>query len=193
MAAAVVRFSIAAAKCIPMSSAADGDRSDDAKEPIRSINLSEQDIRAAARLLSALSGPEDDRGRELTVLANSNEEMRGRQERAVLQERARRTYVGRARRSQIFNKQMFGEAAWDMLLALYATDQSGALHTVSGLVNLAGVPPTSALRWLKFLEQEELVSRHPSALDGRVFRIKLTDKARELLDAYFAATDSDES
>ncbi len=193
MAAAVVHFSIDAGKCVPMSNAADGGRSDDAKEPIRSINLSERDIRAAARLLSALSGSEDDRGRELTVLANSNAEMGNRQERVVLQDRARRMYVRRARRSQIFNKVMFGEAPWDMLLALYATDQSGTRHTVSGLVNLAGVPPTSALRWLKFLEQEELVARYPSALDGRVFRIKLTDKARELLDVYFAAADSDES
>jgi DNA-binding MarR family transcriptional regulator len=83
---------------------------------------------------------------------------------------------------------MFGEAAWDMLLALYVTEMSGARHTVSGLVDLSGVPPTTALRWLDFLEQEQLVARRPNPLDGRVFFIEITEKAREALDAYFSET-----
>ena len=171
-----------------MSSAAKGAREDSGKDSVRTVTLAELDIRAAARVLNALVGPEHDRGRELTTLANADVEMGGRQERAILQERARQVYVSRARRSHIFTKDMFGEPAWDMLLALYVTDQSGPRHTVSGLINFSGVPSTSALRWLKFLDREQLVNRVPHRIDGRVVHIELTDKARDLLDAYFAGT-----
>ena len=112
----------------------------------------------------------------------------GNHDRAILVERARQTFVNRTRRSRNFNSVMFGEAAWDMLLALYVTEHS-TRHTVTGLVNLSGVPPTTALRWLDFLEKkEELVTRFPSLSDGRVHLVELTDKARDALDAYFSGT-----
>ena len=88
---------------------------------------------------------------------------------------------------------MFGEAAWDMLLALYATDQSGGRHSVTGLVNLSGVPPTTALRWLNFLEKEQLVTRTPNPHDGRVFRVELTEEARDARVTYFSGTAEEES
>lgn len=176
-----------------MSRATDEDRRADANEPVRTITLSERDIQAAARLLIALIDPEIDRGREIDSLANSNVHRIGNSDRSILMTRARQAYSNRARRSKIFNSVMFGEAAWDMLLALYATEPSGARHTVSGLTTLSGAAPTTALRWLKFLEEEDLVSRMPSPLDARVSRILLTDKARVLLDTYFSATDTEES
>jgi len=153
---------------------------------LKTITLSDSEIRAAARLLNVIVG--DDRGKELTKLAPLSLQSTGSHDRAILIERARDTFVNRARRSQNFNGAMFGEAAWDMLLALYVTEHS-ARHTVSGLVNLSGVPPTTALRWLDFLEtKEELVTRRPSLNDGRVHHIELTEKAREALDAYFSGT-----
>jgi DNA-binding MarR family transcriptional regulator len=161
---------------------------DGTNESLKTITLTEQEVRAAARLLNALTGVQGDRGRELTTMANAQVAVPRRQGHAVLQERARQLYVGRARRSQIFNKGMFGEPAWDMLLALYVTDQSGPRHTISGLVNLSGVPATSALRWLNYLEHEQLVSRDPNSTDKRVIHIKLTDMARSLLDAYLFGT-----
>ena len=172
-----------------MTAATEGDPTDDANIDFKTITLSDQDIRAAAHLLSVLLGVQDDRGRELTGLAKTNVHRIDNQERAILVERARQTYVNRARRSRIFSSAMFGEAAWYMLLALYVTDQSGPRHTVTGLVNLAGVPSTTALRWLDFLEtKEQLVTRKPTWTDGRVLLIELTDKARDLLDEYFSGT-----
>ena len=174
-----------------MSSTAKGHRNDGAKEAVKTVAFSELEIQAAARLLKALVGAEkDDRGRELTTLSSSSVEI-GVKDRAILQERARQTYVARARRSHIFNREMFGEAAWDMLLALYVTDRTGTRHTVSGVVNLSGVPATSALRWLKFLEREQLVTRLPNRMDGRVIHVELTEKARELMDAYFSGEESE--
>lgn len=153
---------------------------------LKTITLSDREIRAAACLLNALVG--DDRGKELTKLAPVNFQPTGSHDRAILVERARQTFVNRARRSRNFNGVMFGEAAWDMLLALYVTEHS-TRHTVTGLVNLSGVPSTTALRWLDFLEKkEELVTRIPSLSDGRIHLIELTDKARDALDAYFSGT-----
>jgi DNA-binding MarR family transcriptional regulator len=161
------------------------DRKDDAEDVHKTIKLSDRDLRAATRLLNLILGTGDDRGKELTRMAQGT----GHRDRGVLLERARQTFVNRAQRSRFFSGAMFGEAAWDMLLALYVTEQSGARHTVSGLVNLSGVPPTTALRWLDFLEnKEQLVARKPNPVDKRVFLVELTDKGREALDAYFSGT-----
>ena len=171
-----------------MTGATEGDRPDEAKGDLKTITLTKHDIKAAAHLLHLLVAAEEGRGREINTLARGNVHCIGDQNRSAYVERAHQVYVNRARRSQVFKSAMFGEAAWDMLLALYITDQSGARHTVSGLVSLAGVPPTTALRWLDFLEKEQLVGRRPKLTDARVSLIELTDKARDLLDTYFSGT-----
>ncbi len=74
-------------------------------------------------------------------------------------EGARQEFTNRAARSQFVNSDMFGEAGWDMLPALYVAEQSAARHTVSGLLSLSRVRHTTALRWLQYLQREELVTR----------------------------------
>jgi DNA-binding MarR family transcriptional regulator len=176
-------------KSLSMNNATDGESRSD-PEPAVTITLSERDRRAAARVLNALVGEADDRGQELTNLAGANVRAFGDQDREALVERARKAFVNRARRSRHFNGVMFGEAAWDMLLALYVTEKSKARHTVTGLCDLSGLPTTTALRWLDFLENKEaLVTRSPNPTDKRVYRLALTDKARDALDAYFSGTD----
>jgi len=158
-------------------------------EDVRKIvTLTERELRAAAQLLSSLAGLEGDRGRELTKILEKAAGIDRYHDRALLVERARQTFADRSQRSQFFNSVMFGEAAWEMLLALYVTEQSGARHTVSGLVNLSGVPPTTALRWLDFLRQEQLVTRRSNPTDRRVVYIELTDEGLKALDEYFSAT-----
>lgn len=174
-----------------MTDSPESEASDERAEDDKTFTLSNQEIRAATQVLHMLVDVEHDRGRELTKLARENVYQIGARDRSVLIERARRTYVDRARRARIFNDGMFGEPAWDMLLALYVTD-TGQRHTVSGLISLAGVPYTTAQRWLDFLEKkEELVARRPSATDGRVFIIELTEKARDALDLYFSDSSSE--
>jgi DNA-binding MarR family transcriptional regulator len=164
------------------------DSDDLAKIVPRTITLNASEFRAAAQLLHVLVGVEVDRGRELTTIVEKGGVTSGHPNHRLLVEQARKTFANRAQRSRFFSSAMFGEAAWDMLLALYVTEMSGARHTVSGLTNLSGVPPTTALRWLDFLEQEQLVARRPNPLDGRVFFVEITDKAREALDTYFSET-----
>ncbi len=158
-------------------------------EDVRKIvTLTERELRAAAQLLSSLAGLDGDRGRELTKILEKAARTGRYHDRELLVERARQTFADRSYRSQFFNSVMFGEAAWDMLLALYVTERSGARHTVSGLVNLSGVPPTTALRWLDFLRQEQLVTRRSNPTDRRVVYIELTDEGLKALDEYFSAT-----
>lgn len=153
---------------------------------LKTVTLTEGELRAAAKLLKVLAGLEQVRSRELTNVLEKAAGTDSYQGRELLVERARQTLANRTRRLQFFNRAMFGEAAWDMLLALYVSDQSEARHTVSGLINLSGVAPTTALRWLNFLRQEQLVTRLSSPTDRRVFYIELTDEGLRALDAYFA-------
>jgi DNA-binding MarR family transcriptional regulator len=152
----------------------------------KTITLTEREVRAATHLLKALAGGED-RGRVLAKIADEMLATDGPHDRKLLAEHARLTFANRSLRSEFFNKDMFGEAAWDMLLALYVAEHSGTRHTVSGLASLSGVATTTALRWLDFLQTEELVARQSNPIDRRVFYIELTDKGREGLDAYFSA------
>jgi DNA-binding MarR family transcriptional regulator len=143
-------------------------------------------MRAAANSLDELIGVAVDRGRELREIVEKGGARSERPGHRVLLEHARWTFASRAMRSRFLSSVMFGEAAWDMLLVLYVSDKSNARHTVSGLVELAGVPPTTALRWLDYLEQQELVARSPHPTDKRVYYVEMTDKAREAMEAYFS-------
>jgi DNA-binding MarR family transcriptional regulator len=153
----------------------------------KTITLTEREVRAASQLLKALAGGQEPR-RELAKIPDEMLASDVSHDRKSLAENARLTFANRALRSEFFNKDMFGEAAWDMLLALYVAEQSGTRHTVSGLASLSGVATTTALRWLDFLQTEELVARQSNPIDRRVFYVELTDKGREGLDAYFSAT-----
>src|SRR5215213_6145403 len=109
----------------------------------KTITLTEREVRAATQLLKALAGGED-RGRALARIADEILTTDLPHDRKPLAEDARATFANRALRSEFFNKDMFGEAAWDMLLALYVAEQSGTRHTVSGLASLSGVATTTA-------------------------------------------------
>jgi DNA-binding MarR family transcriptional regulator len=93
-------------------------------------------------------------------------------------------FASRQARCRFFNKAMFGEPGWDMLLALYSMEVAGPRQTVGRLTEKSGAPPTSALRWLNFLEEEHLVSREPHPNDGRTTFIELTDKGRKAIEDY---------
>lgn len=132
-------------------------------------------------------------GRENVWIKELNEaqttaEASGHLDRHNLVERARRTFSGRQRRSQNFSSAMFGEPAWDMLLALYVTEQSGPRYKIVNLLAQSGASATTGLRWLDYLEKERLVTRKPNPTDRRTSFIELTEKARNGLDAYFSGT-----
>ena len=97
--------------------------------------------------------------------------------------KARRLRCGR------FASAMFGEPAWEMLLALYAHDWTGARFTSATLANHIGQPSSTGARWIAFLALEELIVREDHPTDRRRVFISLSDKGRALLDAYFEDLD----
>jgi hypothetical protein len=90
----------------------------------------------------------------------------------------------RRTRSHVFPPVIFGEPAWDMLLALFLRASSNEGETVSNLSMSSGTPATTALRWIDYLEREGYVSRRSCRTDRRLVFVDLTDKADDAIRAY---------
>ena len=90
----------------------------------------------------------------------------------------------RQRRNDLFNRDIFGEPAWDMLLTLFVRDSSGASSTAVQLVTAAETAPSTGVRWLGYLEKEGLVTRRRHPLDHQTEFVELTDRARDSLERY---------
>lgn len=88
-------------------------------------------------------------------------------------------------RDQIFEPDLFGEPAWDILLELYASGLAGRRECVSGLSAVSGVPPTTALRWIVALEERGWIRRTPDRFDKRRSNVSLTERAEASLGAFF--------
>jgi len=150
------------------------------------VRVRRKDLLAARRLLRALLGEEHQSSGELLFRAAG--EPANIEQRSVLIARAQDEFQNRRRRGGIFAQSMFGEAAWDMLIALYIRDMSGQRQTVGGLMQFSGAPTTTAKRWLDFLVTHDLVRRDPHPTDQRTAFVSLTGKAREKLDLYYSGT-----
>jgi len=98
--------------------------------------------------------------------------------------RVRAILKARAARLKFFNEQLFADPAWDMLLELYALKCEGLRVSVSKLSLAAGVPCTTALRWIDKLEAEELLFRRDDPLDGRRIWVEISDKGLEAMRGY---------
>lgn len=94
-------------------------------------------------------------------------------------------YRHRRERELVFDRELFGEPAWDMLLYLYAARLRGNLVATSSLARASGVPATTALRWMAHLERVGLIERSAIKRDGRVRVQKLTRRATEQMEAHF--------
>lgn len=80
---------------------------------------------------------------------------------------------------------MFGEAAWDCLLALYADERR--VLGLDRLAGLASLPWLSLQRCLVDLERQQLVTGDLRRNNGEV-RAVLTRDGRDLLQKYLSAT-----
>lgn len=157
----------------------------DAEEE-RTITLSQRDVRAARRLLKLLlqEEPEPSPGQQLEGSTRPAADT----SRAALIARAREEFGNRRRRTSIFERSMFGEPAWDMLLALYILDVSGQRQTTGALMQFSGAPITTARRWLDYLVGNGLVLRSHHPTDQRIMFASLTEKGRNALDLYYSET-----
>jgi hypothetical protein len=159
---------------------------DDPAGELCAITFSERDIRDAARLLGRIKAA------ELSLRpGNFTGERPGQSHpdphQQELIRRAQDALSERRRRHKIFGSAMFGEPAWDMMLILYI-GQHYQRQNIGRLADIAGVAATTALRWLDYLEQHQLLEREPNPTDARSMFVRLSEKGREALDTYFSET-----
>jgi DNA-binding MarR family transcriptional regulator len=99
----------------------------------------------------------------------------------------RQLIANRQARSRFFDPALFGDPAWDMLLDLTAAHGEGARVSVTSLCIAAGVPATTALRWLTQMVEGGIFLRVPDPADRRRAFIALSDKAIAAMAGYFAS------
>jgi DNA-binding MarR family transcriptional regulator len=91
-----------------------------------------------------------------------------------LAEIAAREYRARRSRERYFDRTLFGEPAWDILIDLFIQQSSGKTVSVTSAAIASQVPVTTALRHLAMLQRAGLVERMRSAADARVKLLRLT-------------------
>lgn len=90
-------------------------------------------------------------------------------------------------RDRFFDRDLFADPAWDMLLDLMAARIERVQVAVSSLCIAACVPPTTALRWIKTMTDSGLFDRIADPQDGRRIFIRLSDGAAASMTRYFSA------
>lgn len=91
----------------------------------------------------------------------------------------------RRKRERQFPSHLLADPGWDMLLDLYAAHYEGQKVSVSSLCIAAAVPATTALRWIKTLEEDGHLVRSQDPHDGRRIFLVISDTARAKMDEYF--------
>jgi DNA-binding MarR family transcriptional regulator len=141
-------------------------------EPLaKAIALTERDVDDARRLLKLLSA-------DRPAVENASH---GADSKALAATLLRL----RASRLRYFPAAMFGEPAWDMMLAIHA-QSDGERPTIALLADRLRLPVSSAARWGRYLEVHGLVARHPHPNDARAHLMELTQKGQGQLEAYIA-------
>lgn len=140
------------------------------------VELTPRDLDDAARILSLIAD-----ARPAGVAGAVGDSDRAVREAAAIVSK-------RERRKDFFNASMFGEPAWDVLLALYLAEARGDRTNVNTLTLRSGTAPTTALRWMSYLENHQLISREEHPTDARASIIRLTEKARRALELYLLET-----
>ena len=105
-------------------------------------------------------------------------------QREALRADAAAVQLARSLRRKVFEENIFGEPAWEILLALYVNDLHRRLNT-SRLTELSGVAMTTVLRWLDVLEDAQLILRRENSRDQRIVVIELSRRGRSMMDEYF--------
>jgi hypothetical protein len=90
-------------------------------------------------------------------------------------------------REQFFERTLFADPAWDMLLDLFAARLEGRQVAVSSLCIAAAVPPTTALRWIAAMTEQGLLLREPDPDDRRRIFIALSAAAEQAMAGFLTA------
>ena len=97
----------------------------------------------------------------------------------------RQMIAARQARARFFDAELFSDPAWDMLLDLTAAHAENARVSVTSLCIAAGVPATTALRWLKQMVDSGIFERVADKSDRRRAFIELSDASVDAMARYF--------
>lgn len=92
----------------------------------------------------------------------------------------------RQMRSRYFDGELFADPAWDILLDLSAARAERMQVSVTSLCIAAGVPATTALRWIGQMVDADLLVRVADPHDRRRAYIALADSTADCMARYFA-------
>lgn len=101
----------------------------------------------------------------------------------------RRIIANRQKRTRFFDANLFADPAWDMLLDLTAARCEGHLVSVTSLCIAAGVPATTALRWITQMVDTGVFKRAADPADKRRVFIELSESAVAGMAGYFACVE----
>ena len=152
----------------------------------KTVTLTERDLKDAARLFR-LFADSTHLGDGFGGLIATEASPSAAADRQALVAKARLVLGSRLAREQYFHRDLFGEPAWEILLALYVIEDAGARFTISKLAECIHAPLSTVVRWVKTLEEQSLVSRSNHPTDRRIVFVRLLDKGREGLDGYLGA------
>lgn len=79
-----------------------------------------------------------------------------------------------------FDKDLFGEPAWDMLLELYCRSEEGIGIPIGTVIKAAGVPHATAVRWMRVLESRAMVR----STNAQAPLVRLTTSGRHRMQRY---------
>ena len=88
-------------------------------------------------------------------------------------------------RHAIFDKNLFADPAWDMLLVLLEAEIAQRRMTIASLCVAAGVPATTALRWIKVMTDADLFRRREDEDDASRVLVELSSIASQAMRRYF--------
>jgi hypothetical protein len=108
------------------------------------------------------------------------------QERAEARAWADRLYAERRRRDDLFPEGIFGEPAWDLMLAMFIAREKGQAMILCKAYKAAGVSDTTGRRLLDRMEEEGLITRRRAPRSRKMRIVELTDMAAERLIDYLA-------
>lgn len=169
-------------------------REEESDERLMLLRLTEQVMRMAEkldRLASPYHLPNGDAGSlrapERTFRPATQERDFLRRPRPPLPDPrlVKRIIRDRRQRSKYFDEELFADPAWDILLDLTAARAEHRRVSVSSLCIAAGVPPTTALRWISQMVESGLLERTQDQEDKRRAFIALTDQTADAMARYF--------
>ena len=98
----------------------------------------------------------------------------------------RQMIAARQAHAKFFDRELFADPAWDMLLDLTAAQAEDQRVSVTSLCIAAEVPATTALRWIKQLVDTGVFKRVADPTDRRRAFIALSEQSSQAMARYFA-------